>query len=87
MNPTDPGPPGDLVTYAYGQPEYLPLVARQINSGQRVRTRWQLTNEERKRVAEGADIILDLTTFGQPLQPIHLELADDPPILEEANPE
>lgn len=82
MNPTDPGPPGDKVVYAEDQPEYLPLITRVpiLTPGEPiiVRTRWQPTDEERQKLAEGADILLDVTTFGAPLQPLSLRIAEEP---------
>jgi hypothetical protein len=65
------------VVYAKDQPEYVPL--RTLKSSGRmgaVITRWTLTPEQRKAVAEGADIYLELSTFHQPLQPIRMAVSD-----------
>ncbi len=80
MNPIDPGPPGELSVYAEEQPEYYPLITRVTDRNHMIilRTRWQLTDEERRQVAEGADILLDVTTFGQPLQPLSMRLSEEP---------
>ena len=61
------------VIYAKNQPEYLPLRAL-VSEGpeQRVISRWTLTDQQRKAVAEGADIFLLLLTFGGALQPIQM---------------
>ena len=37
-------------------------------------TRWVLSDEERAQVAAGEDVYLTLLTFGQPMQPITLEI-------------
>ncbi len=65
------------VIYAKDQPQYIPLRTL-VSSGpeKRVISRWTLTDEQRKAVAEGADIFLMLLTFGNPLQPIQIALGD-----------
>jgi hypothetical protein len=65
------------VVYAKDQPEYLPLRTL-VSAGRdtKVISRWTLTEEQRKAVAEGADIFLILFTFGQPLQPIQIAVSD-----------
>lgn len=35
-------------------------------------TRWRPTDEERAALANGADIWLEVMTFGQPMQPVRL---------------
>ena len=40
-------------------------------------SRWSPTAEQRKAIAEGKDIFLELLTFRQPLQPIIMYLGDD----------
>jgi len=71
------------VTFAKDQPEYLPLPAlvRSDTPDLPVTSRWRLTEAEREKVAHGADIVLTLLTFGDPLQPITLEVLDqhEPP--------
>lgn len=61
---------GTAVVFAKDQPEYLQLPAR--SDGTTVVTTWQLTAVERAAVLAGAPIILQITTFGRPLQPISL---------------
>lgn len=65
------------IVYAKSQPEYVPLRTL-VSSGPncRVISRWTLTDEQRKAVAEGADIYLQLYTFGEPLQPIMMAVSD-----------
>lgn len=42
-----------------------------------VLSRWTLTAEQRQAVANGADIYLELLTFGGPLQPIRMAVGKD----------
>lgn len=65
------------VTYAEEQPQYTPLrTLRSIGPEHRVISRWTLTDEQRKAVADGADLFLELLTFGDPLQPIRIAVSD-----------
>jgi hypothetical protein len=65
------------VVFAKDQPEYIPLrVLVMKRPGNPVLSRWTLTDEQRKTVAEGADVFLELMTFGQPLQPIRIAIGD-----------
>jgi hypothetical protein len=70
--PVIPGREKDEVVYAKDQPEYRPLRAlvEDPDGERRVISRWTLTDEQRKSVANGADIFLSVLTFGRPLQPI-----------------
>lgn len=61
---------GVPVVFAKDQPEYLQLPAR--TDGVSVVTVWELTATERAAVLAGAPIILQLTTFGRPLQPVSI---------------
>lgn len=63
--------------YAKDQPEYISLRTL-VSSGteRRVISRWTLTDEQRKAIAEGADLYLMLLTFGGPLQPIQIAVSD-----------
>lgn len=65
------------VVYAKDQPEYLPLRTL-VSAGRerRVVSRWSLTETQRAAVASGADVLLELSTFGWPLQPIRMAVAD-----------
>jgi len=65
------------VVYAKDQPEYIPLRTLKSKSPQgAVLSRWTLTPEQRKAVAEGADIFLELLTFHDPLQPIRVAIGN-----------
>lgn len=68
------------VVYARTQPEYNPLrtlVSR--DQTRKVLSRWEPTPAQRKAIAEGEDIFLELMTFGNPLQPIRMFVAGDGP--------
>jgi len=75
--PVIPGLEGREVIYAKDQPEYIALRTLVGNDrDRRVLSRWEPTPEQRKAIAEGADIYLQLLTFGQPLQPILMLVSD-----------
>ncbi len=65
------------VVYAADQPQYNPLRTL-VGEGhnRRVLSRWSLTPEQRKAITEGADVYLQLMTFGEPLQPILMFVSD-----------
>lgn len=66
------------VVYAKDQPQYNPLrVIRSNTSDCQLLTRWTLTPEQRKDILDGADIYLELMTFGHPLQPIRIGVGKD----------
>jgi len=63
--------------YAANQPEYIPLRTLKSSGPMGgVLSRWTLTPEQRKAVAEGADIFLELSAFHGPLQPIRMAISD-----------
>jgi hypothetical protein len=65
------------IVFAENQSEYTPLRTLVGNDrDRRVLSRWEPTPEQRKAIAEGADIYLQLLTFGQPLQPILMLVSD-----------
>lgn len=68
------------VVIAKDQPEYLPLPAAIVEreEGVSVVTRWRFTEDERSAIAAGADLYLELLTFGQPLQPLHMHVGEEP---------
>lgn len=69
MIPVKPLTAGRHVTYAADQPEYNPLPAVVEPDGT-VHTRWQLTDDERRAILDGACITLAILTFNTPLQPL-----------------
>ncbi len=75
--PVVDGLEGRELVYAELQPQYNPLrTLVSIGRARRVISRWTLTEEQRKAVAVGADIFLELLTFGHPLQPIRMAVSD-----------
>jgi len=66
------------IVIARNQPEYQPLRSLVSRETGRVLSRWSLTPEQRAAVAAGADIFLDVATFGQKLQPVLLSVGDRP---------
>lgn len=67
------------IVMAKDQPEYNPLRCLLGNTpeGERL-SRWTLTEDQRKAVANGADIFLELLTFNRPMNPIRLAVSDNP---------
>lgn len=66
------------IIYAAHQPEYNPLrVLRSTSVQGAVLSRWTLTPEQRQAIANGADIYLELLTFGFPLTPIRVAVGQD----------
>jgi hypothetical protein len=64
------------VVYAESQPEYIPLRSLRSRTPEaRVLSRWSLTPEQRQMIADGADVYLELSTFGGPLQPIRMAVS------------
>jgi hypothetical protein len=81
MQPVSPVIPGhDLpeIKIAEHQPEFQTLPA--IHRDGVTITRWQLDDEERKRVAEGGDIYLLIERGNHPLQPVMMQT--QPPKIE-----
>lgn len=67
------------VTIAEDQVEYLPVTAAvyEIDGVRTLLTRWRMDDAERERLAAGEDIYLAVMTFGNPLQPISLQVGPD----------
>jgi hypothetical protein len=62
---------------ALDQPDYAPIVALPVRysdglSGMSVRFR--MSDDERKAIADGADLVITELTFGGPFTPIALQL-------------
>ena len=70
--PVIPGMDLEETLFARHQPEYTPLPAVVVES--RVITRWKLSWRERLKLLATGNLWLTLLTFGQPLQPILLEV-------------
>ena len=69
-------PDAKYVVIAKDQPQYDPLPAICFPDG-KIMTEWSLTEEERSRLISGENIRLWIWSFGQPLQPIALEVTDE----------
>lgn len=80
MMPVSPVMPGSgpiEIVLGKDQPEYTPLPAVYLDNGQRpMITRWRFSDEERKVIAEGADVVLTQLTFGNPFSPVHLQVTE-----------
>ena len=73
MKPTNPdGLPGSQEIFAKDQPEYNPLPA--TVDGDKVWSRWSLTEVERRAILDGACVELAVYTFGQKLQPLYMRI-------------
>lgn len=62
---------------ALDQPEYIPIVilpVRYQDGASGLSVRFRLSDEERKAVAEGADVIITEMTFGGPFTPLDVRL-------------
>lgn len=62
---------------ALDQAEYVPLVVLPFKYGDgtiAASVRFRLTDEERKALAEGGDLIVTELTFGNPFTPIDLKI-------------
>ncbi len=68
------------ITLAEDQPEYSPLVVAVYETPQCVQlllTRWRLEPGELARLNAGEDLYLSVMTFGQPLQPLRLQVGPE----------
>ncbi len=89
MTPVSPVVPGSAeveIVLGKNQPQYTPLPALYLDTiSCPMITRWRLSDEERKLIAEGADIVLQQLTFRQAFQPVNLQIvpADEWPQLVE----
>ena len=76
VSPVVPGLEPYEIVLAKNQPEYRPLP---ILVGRRplysAMARWQLTDEERRLIAEGADVYVSQMTFGHGYQPSLVTIA------------
>lgn len=64
---------------ALDQEQYLPIVVlpvRYTDNTSGLSVRFRLTEDERKAIAEGADIILTEMTFGGPFTPVNMQVCN-----------
>lgn len=66
--------------FAKSQPEYLPLRTLPGENGNSAISRFSLTDEQRKAVATGADIYLEIVHFRGPLAPSRLMIMSEPAV-------
>ena len=60
---------------ALDQPEYLPLITLTVAEFNNTSlARYEFTDEERKLIAEGADLVVAEMLFGNPYTPMALEI-------------
>lgn len=64
--------------YAKDQPEYRPLRTLPGRNGDSAIARFTLTEAQRKAIAEGADLYLELLHFGGPLAPNLIMIMSEP---------
>lgn len=64
--------------YAKNQPQYLPLRTLPGEDGNSAISRFHLTDAQRKTIAEGADIYLEILHFRGPLAPSRLMVMSEP---------
>jgi hypothetical protein len=60
--------------YARDQPQYIPLRTLPGEDGASALSRWTPTDEQRKAIAEGADILLEVIHFHGPLAPVRMAI-------------
>lgn len=81
-----PGSPPEWhhTVYAEDQPEYEPLPVL-AHPGGIVVSLWQLDEDDRRAILDGARVYLQCLTFGRPLQPVRLwiEGVGQPPWIRE----
>jgi hypothetical protein len=59
--------------FGANQPEYVPLPALRSPDGI-VTSRWELTQEEREMIANGADVFVSVFTFNGPYPPTRVQI-------------
>lgn len=64
--------------YAKNQPEYRPLRTLPGRNGNSAIARFHFTDAQRKAIAEGADVYLELLHFGGPLAPSCMMVMSEP---------
>lgn len=77
QSPVVPGLEPYEIVYAKDPPGYLPLPVLRSPQGV-VLSRWKFSEEERALIAAGADLYLSVYPFGQPMQPVDLQVARAP---------
>lgn len=65
--------------YAKDQPQYRPLRTLAGRNGDSAIARFTFSEAQRKAIAEGADVYLELLHFGGPLAPSSIIIMSEPP--------
>ena len=63
--------------YAENQSEYLTLRTLPGENGLSAISRWRPSDAQRELIAAGADILLEVTHFKKPLQPVRMMITDE----------
>jgi hypothetical protein len=74
----DTGAPETVI--AEEQEEYAPLSVAHYADEQGRRyllSRWRLNDADKARIAAGDDLYISLMTFGQPMQPVSVQVGPD----------
>ena len=75
VSPVMPGSEEIENVLAKNQPEYLPLPVVFLDTVSRPAiSRWRLTDEERQKIASGADIVLTQCIFNDLYHPVSLQV-------------
>lgn len=74
VSPVIPGNEADEIKVAEHQEEYNTLPVLYSDDGQQCTSRWELSEEEVAEIIRSRSIFLTMLTFGQPLQPVRLEV-------------
>jgi hypothetical protein len=61
--------------YALEQRQYIPLRTLPGENGDSAITKWELSDTQRKAIADGADILLEVMHFKGPLAPVRMMVA------------
>ena len=85
MEPVLPTTGGEPLVIAKNQPEYIALPARYENGV--VTTLWNFSFEERRAIMDGARLVLKISTFGLPLQPLLPYIEGGEPVITERTEE
>jgi hypothetical protein len=77
ISPVIPGYENIEIIFAKNQAEYMPLPALRLHGDTTpILSRWRLDDEDRKRIAAGADILLTQHIFTDLFHPIQMEVSE-----------
>lgn len=68
--------------FALDQPEYLTIRTLPAEGGESCIYRCQLTEDQRRMVAEGADVLVEIVHFGGPLAPSRVMILNQQNLVE-----